>query len=122
MSDTSDSLVPYIRQFRRAVDSSPRETCYLWFTVSVSESESRLKVRNVPLFVSVVKEDDGQEVQRQGDRHSAAVGAEWWEGKQHTFFSLFVHFFFCISKCCCRLLTHTLVIQIGWMSNLTVIH
>ena len=45
-----------------------------------SNFKCRLKARNVSIFVSVVKEDDGQKVQGQGDGHATAVGAEWRKG------------------------------------------
>ena len=43
--------------------------------------------------MSVVKEDDGQKVQGQGDGHAAAVGAEWRKGSSELSVQLVCFFF-----------------------------
>ena len=45
-------------------------------------SLAQAEMKYILFFDAVVQEDDGQEIQRQGDRHTAVIGAKWREGEK----------------------------------------
>ena len=63
--------------------------------------------------MSVVKEDDGQKVQGQGDGHTTTVGAEWWKGSSELSVQFFVLFLNQLVLLC-----HFSLLTCIWLLNL----